>query len=46
VKPTTSSKVYSTRALLYALIATETHYWDGMAKNALGQSIKWMKLTR
>jgi hypothetical protein len=42
-KPTITNKGFSTLALPFALIATETLCLDGMGKNGHGQSIKWMK---
>jgi hypothetical protein len=42
-KPTTTNKGFSTLALPFALIATETLCLDGMGKKGLGLSIKWMK---
>jgi hypothetical protein len=42
-KPITTNKGFSTLALPFALIATETLCLDGMGKDGHGQSIKWMK---
>jgi hypothetical protein len=42
-KPIITSKVFSTLALPFVLIVTETQYLDGMGKRGHGLSIKWMK---
>jgi hypothetical protein len=42
-KLTITNKGFSTLALLYVLIVTETQCLDGMGKRGLGLSIKWMK---